>query len=182
MSLICGESNGVREESTACGPAERKKRTPRARPGGVRASRRRALRVAARSAPRRPVWNSHFGRPLEVAKPNSLFDFHTVADGAAPCDHRSGIVPGRGRFATSRLDPRVPGRGAPRDRSFHPRFCRKHGLHLCGNQPVCRVHRQFFTNSFLGDAAAVLARSSGEEPAQSRHRAGVASMAWRTTR
>ena len=134
MSLICGESNGVREESTACGPAERKKRTPRARPGGVRASRRRALRVAARSAPRRPVWNSHFGRPLEVAKPNSLFDFHTVADGAAPCDHRSGIVPGRGRFATSRLDPRVPGRGAPRDRSFHPRFCRKHGLDVA--QPL----------------------------------------------
>ena len=32
---------------------------------------------------------------------------------------------------------------------------------LCGNQPVCRVH---------------------EEPASPRHRAGVASMAWRTTR
>ena len=32
---------------------------------------------------------------------------------------------------------------------------------LCGNQPVCRVR---------------------EEPASSRHRAGVASMAWRTTR
>ena len=41
---------------------------------------------------------------------------------------------------------------------------------LCGNQPVRRVH------------AAVLARSSGEEPASPRHRAGVASMAWRTTR
>ena len=32
------------------------------------------------------------------------------------------------------------------------------------------------------DDAAVLARSSGEEPASPRHRAGVASMAWRTTR
>ena len=53
---------------------------------------------------------------------------------------------------------------------------------LCGNQPVCWVHRQFFTKSFLGDDAAVLARSSGEEPASPRHRAGVASMAWRTTR
>ena len=53
---------------------------------------------------------------------------------------------------------------------------------LCGNQPVRRVHRQFFINSFLGDDAAVLARSSGEEPASPRHRAGVASMAWRTTR
>ena len=35
--------------------------------------------------------------------------------------------------------------------------------------------RQFFTKSFLGDDAAVLARSSGEEPASSRHRAGIAS-------
>ena len=36
------------------------------------------------------------------------------------------------------------------------------------------------TKSFLGDDVAVLARSSGEEPASPRHRAGVASMAWRT--
>ena len=42
--------------------------------------------------------------------------------------------------------------------------------------------RQFFTKSFLGDDAADLARSSGEEPASPRHRAGVASMAWRSTR
>ena len=42
--------------------------------------------------------------------------------------------------------------------------------------------RQFFTKLFLGDDAAILARSSGEEPAPPRHRAGVASMAWRTTR
>ena len=42
--------------------------------------------------------------------------------------------------------------------------------------------RQFFAKSFLGDDAAVLALSSGEEPASPRHRAGVASMAWRTTR
>ena len=51
---------------------------------------------------------------------------------------------------------------------------------LCGKQPVRRAH--FFTKSFLGDDAAVLARSSGEEPASPRHRAGVVSMAWRTTR
>ena len=38
---------------------------------------------------------------------------------------------------------------------------------------MCRVHRQFFTKSFLGDDAADLARSSGEEPASPRHRAGV---------
>ena len=42
--------------------------------------------------------------------------------------------------------------------------------------------RQFFTKSFLGDDAAVLARSSGEERPPPRHRAGVASMAWRPTR
>jgi len=42
--------------------------------------------------------------------------------------------------------------------------------------------RQFITKSFLGNDAAVMARSSGEEPASPRHRAGVASMAWRTTR
>ena len=42
--------------------------------------------------------------------------------------------------------------------------------------------REFFTKSFLGDDACVLARSSGEEPASPRHRAGVASTAWRTTR
>ena len=42
--------------------------------------------------------------------------------------------------------------------------------------------RKFFTKSFLDDDAAVLARSSGEEPASPRHRADVASMAWRTTR
>ena len=38
---------------------------------------------------------------------------------------------------------------------------------------------QFFTKSFLGDDAADPARSSGEEPASPRHRAGAASMAWR---
>ena len=40
--------------------------------------------------------------------------------------------------------------------------------------------RQFFTKSFLGDGAAVLAWSSGKGPAPTRYRAGVASMAWRT--
>ena len=42
--------------------------------------------------------------------------------------------------------------------------------------------RKFFTKSFLGDDAAVLAPSSGEEPASPRHRADAASMASRTTR
>jgi len=38
------------------------------------------------------------------------------------------------------------------------------------------------TKSFLGDDASVLAPSSGEEPTPPRHRAGVASLAWRSTR
>ena len=45
----------------------------------------------------------------------------------------------------------------------------------------CVGCRQFFTKSFLGDGVADLARSSGEEPASPRHRAGVASMASRST-
>ena len=46
---------------------------------------------------------------------------------------------------------------------------------LCRNQPVCRVRGQFFTKSFLGDDAAVLARSSGEEPASCRQAMPVVS-------
>ena len=42
--------------------------------------------------------------------------------------------------------------------------------------------RQYFTKSFCGDDAAVLAQSSSEEPASPRHRAGVASMTWRSSR
>ena len=38
------------------------------------------------------------------------------------------------------------------------------------------------TKSFLGDDAAVLASSSGEESTSSRHWAGAALMAWRKTR
>ena len=38
-------------------------------------------------------------------------------------------------------------------------------------------YAQFFTKSFLGDGAALLARSSAEERAPPRYRAGVASMA-----
>ena len=48
------------------------------------------------------------------------------------------------------------------------------------NQCV-RCTRQFFTKSFLSDGVAALVPSSGEESASPCHRAGVASMAWRTT-
>jgi hypothetical protein len=58
-----------------------------------------------------------------------------------------------------------------------------HGVTGCVEIDQCvGCTRQFFTKSFLGDDAAVLARSSGEERAPPRYRAGVASMAWRTTR
>ncbi len=47
---------------------------------------------------------------------------------------------------------------------------------------ICVEINQCVGCSFLGDDAAVLARSSGEEPTLPCHRAGVASMAWRATR
>ena len=42
------------------------------------------------------------------------------------------------------------------------------GIYLCGNQQACRVRRQCWFRT-----------SSGEESTPPRHRAGVASMAWR---
>ena len=57
-----------------------------------------------------------------------------------------------------------------------------HKVRSCVEINQCVGCTQFFTKSFLGDDAAVLVRSSGEEPASPRHRAGVAAMAWRTTR
>ena len=72
-------------------------------------------------------------------------------------------------------------------RAAQIRACETRGPRRYKNACVCveinqcfGCTRQFFTKSFLGDDAAVLARSSGEEPALPRHRAGVASMAWRT--
>ena len=57
------------------------------------------------------------------------------------------------------------------------------GVHCCVEINQCvGCTRQFFTRSFLGDGVAALAPSSGAEPTSPRHRAGVASMAWRTTR
>jgi hypothetical protein len=54
--------------------------------------------------------------------------------------------------------------------------------YLCGNQPVRRAHPIILHQVIFGDDAAVLAPSSDEEPAPPRHRAGAASMAWRSTR
>jgi hypothetical protein len=53
----------------------------------------------------------------------------------------------------------------------------RHDVLLCVEINRCvGCTRQFFTKSYLGDDAAILARSSGEELASPRHRAGVASM------
>ena len=56
-------------------------------------------------------------------------------------------------------------------------------VHACVEINQCvGSTRQFFTKSFLDDGAAVLAPSSGEDSTPPRRRAGVASMAWRSTR
>ena len=68
--------------------------------------------------------------------------------------------------------------GFPVAEHFHPLF----GGNI--DVPSCVEIKQCVgcTKSFLSDDAAVLTQSSGEEPASPRHRAGVASMAWKTTR
>ena len=55
------------------------------------------------------------------------------------------------------------------------------GVVICVEINQCGGCTRQYTKSFLGNDVAVLARSSGEEPASPRHRAGVASMASRTT-
>ena len=49
-----------------------------------------------------------------------------------------------------------------------------------GQEPVWKSTSA--SGAFLGDDVAALAPSSGEEPTSPRYRAGVASMAWRSTR
>ena len=56
------------------------------------------------------------------------------------------------------------------------------GVVICVEINQCGGCTRQYTKSFLGNDVAVLARSSGEEPASPRHRAGIASMASRTTR
>ena len=96
---------------------------------------------------------------------------------AAVAAARAAAVPGC-RFVATMAAPAERARAAvdaleERRLATEARFRRlaaSFGDDLCGNQPVCR------------DDAAVLARSSGDEPTPPRRRAGVASMAWRTTR
>ena len=65
---------------------------------------------------------------------------------------------------------------------LHDRAARARGGEVVVARPVWKKNqcvgctRQFFTKSFLGDDAAVLAQSSGGEPAAPRSRADVASM------
>ena len=80
----------------------------------------------------------------------------------------------------------LAGTQRPSRRRPRPRQCRRRSPrnrnNPCGNNQCVGCTRRFFTKSFLGDDVAVLAPSSGDEPASPRHRAGVASMASRTKR
>ena len=76
----------------------------------------------------------------------------------------------------------LAGTQRPSRRRPRPRQCRRRSPrnrnNPCGNNQCVGCTRRFFTKSFLGDDVAVLAPSSGDEPASPRHRAGVASMAF----
>ena len=58
--------------------------------------------------------------------------------------------------------------------------CEFFGALLMGSNVTNRVEINQYSS--LGDDVAALVPSSGEEPASPRHRTGVASMAWRSTR
>ena len=102
--------------------------------------------------------------------------------GAERPDLRVRVVPGRRRRRRTSLglhrreEEDLPNRVLVREEH-------RQSINTCVeiNQCVGRT-RQFFTKSFLGDGVAALDPSIGEEPALPRHRAGGASMAWRTTR
>ena len=120
--------------------------------------------------------------PHESHRGGAPRPYQNVATGIGKQDRRPRVrVEARGRRrglaargnARDQCDRLLDARERPRPRH----------VHACVEINQCvGCTRQFFTKSFLGDDAAVLARSSGEEPASPRHRAGVASMASRTTR
>ena len=85
--MICGKSdrvNGVRDDRRRAGL-----------PSGKKGRRAQDLVVSM----------------LDGVVGRKLLRIQRLADGAAPRDHRSRIVSGRGRFAIPRLDPGVAGRG-----------------------------------------------------------------------
>ena len=87
--------------------------------------------------------------------------------GRSGCEEVAGLRVG---FLGGTYDEAAYDEEAPDDRSDAPYYTCDDVEHCVKNQPVRQVH------------AAVLALSSGEDSASPRHRAGVASMAWRTTR
>ena len=84
--------------------------------------------------------------------------------GRSGCEEVAGLRIG---FLGGTFDEAAYDEEAPDDRSDAPHYTCDDVGDLCANHPVCRV---------------ILALSSGEDPASPRHRAGVASMAWRTRR
>ena len=199
-----------RPSRRSCGPGPGAPSRPRAKPSVPTASARPGRTRAPPSRPRRapprprcagprswPVWKSKFYGAFVL---NRRVVLHAID--ATPARWR-------GDAGSSPLDRARTAASSPRNDLV--KNCRVHPTHwLISTQlATCCRHvsarrraetwrqhvascveinqcvgctRQFFTKSFLGDDAAVLARSSGEEPASPRHRAGVASMAWRTTR
>ena len=106
---------------------------------------------------------------MEAESPDDVFEALTAAASASLGD---GVVQGPTTVSVPSTWPayhlcRPCGDAMPREACMTPGgpAC---GLELCGNQPV--------------RDAAVLAPSSGEEPASPRRRAGIMKMAWRTTR
>jgi len=109
--------------------------------------------------------------------PDALVDFHTGVGAAIAVAAIAAQEPVAALFAT----PAVLGAAAFAVNELKPVPVTYVGNCVEINQCV-GCTRQFFTKSFLGDDVAVLARSSGEELASPRRRAGVASMEWRLTR
>ena len=112
---------------------------------------------------------------------------HANANAKTKSQHKSTATGFRPRgFPTPASNNRVNSRRKMSEPASRPSPGAHRNENLCGNQPVRRVHatilRDNSSKSFPGDDAAVLAQSSGGEPASPRHRAGVASMAWRTMR
>ena len=173
----CNNHGRVVAKSCAPGPGARERTVSRSGGAGVAAHDLRGAGAGGR------------GRgPGADDQPSGRRTFPSVLNARSP-----GMKPPRDsrlfacRAYTGRAAPSVPGNDKPTGLDHAGLDAggarlRRARLGLCGNNQCVGCTRQFFTKSFLGDDAAVLARSGGEEPASPRHRAGVASMAWRTTR
>ena len=126
-----------------------------------------------------PVWVLHHS--IQSSWPRCRRD---VGASDSPFDLHAGV-----EIPALRASLGLLGRGGVREASveFGPAKrwaeAETHGVAGCVEIDQCvGCTRQFFTKSFLGDDAAVLARLSGEELASPRHRADVAAMAWTSPR